>query len=91
MICKCYRAEKNFLGKVGICLGTKEREACSCQGDKMKCDFYPKTDVCQITTSMAHYTLDLGSGTIRVKPMITNADRIRAMADDELAKLLWDI
>jgi hypothetical protein len=41
MICKCYRAEKNFLGKVGVCWGTAERDACSCGGDKSKCDFYP--------------------------------------------------
>lgn len=41
MICECYRAEKNFLGKVGVCWGTAERDACSCGGDKSKCDFYP--------------------------------------------------
>jgi hypothetical protein len=41
MICECYRAEKNFLGKVGVCWGTRERDACSCGGDKSKCDFYP--------------------------------------------------
>lgn len=41
MICKCYRAENNFWGKVGSCWGTQERDACSCGGDKSKCDFYP--------------------------------------------------
>lgn len=41
MICECYRSEKNFLGKVGVCWGTAERDACSCGGDKSKCDFYP--------------------------------------------------
>lgn len=41
MICKCYHDEKNFLGKVGVCWGTAERDACSCGGDKSKCDFYP--------------------------------------------------
>ncbi len=41
MICECYRAEKNFLGKVGLCVGTQERDACSCGGDKSNCDFYP--------------------------------------------------
>ena len=41
MICECYRDEKNFLGKVGVCWGTAERDACSCGGDKSKCDFYP--------------------------------------------------
>ena len=28
-------------GFVGICLGTKDREECSCGGDREKCNFYP--------------------------------------------------
>lgn len=40
MACKCYHAERNFVGKIGVCWGTKEREACSCGGDESKCDFY---------------------------------------------------
>lgn len=40
MSCKCYHADKNFLGEIGVCCGTKEREACSCNGDEAKCDFY---------------------------------------------------
>ena len=42
MKCDCYHAEKNWLGKIGICWGTKEMEPCSCQGDESKCDFYPE-------------------------------------------------
>lgn len=55
----------------------------------------PKTDIVHISAAMAHYTLDLSSGTIRGKPIITNADRIRAMTDEELDKFLgevqWDV
>ena len=40
MICKCYHADKNFLGNIGVCWGTKECEPCSCNGDEEKCDFY---------------------------------------------------
>ena len=40
IVCKSYHAEKNFLGKVGVCYGTKEKEPCSCKGDKNKCDYY---------------------------------------------------
>lgn len=40
MTCKCYHADKNFLGEIGACWGTKEREPCSCRGDEAKCDFY---------------------------------------------------
>lgn len=40
MACKCYHAERNFLGKIGVCWGTKECEACACGGDESKCDFY---------------------------------------------------
>lgn len=28
--------------EVGECLGTRERDRCSCDGDKTKCDFYPE-------------------------------------------------
>ena len=38
--CKCYHADKNFLGEIGVCWGTKECEPCSCGGDEAKCDFY---------------------------------------------------
>ena len=27
---------------IGICNGTKEREECSCKGNREKCDFYPE-------------------------------------------------
>lgn len=67
MICKCYRAEKNFLGKVGVCWGTAERDACSCGGDKSKCDFYPSVRE-------------------ENRKPVTNADRLRQMSDEELAK-----
>jgi hypothetical protein len=39
-ICSCYHAERNFLGEIGVCWGTKECEACLCGGDESKCDFY---------------------------------------------------
>lgn len=40
-ICTCYPADKNFLGEIGVCWGTKEMEACSCRGNEADCDFYP--------------------------------------------------
>ena len=52
--CDCYRKETKRIygyhpitGKpighdidIGVCLGTKEMEECSCCGDETKCDFY---------------------------------------------------
>lgn len=38
--CPSYSNEKNWLGLHGVCNGTKEREPCSCDGDKERCDFY---------------------------------------------------
>ena len=70
MACKCYHAEKNFLGKIGVCWGTKECEACSCGGDEAKCDFYD-------------YVRERAKS-LSQKP--TNADRIRAMTNEELAE-----
>lgn len=66
MACKCYHAERNFLGKIGVCWGTKECEACSCGGDESKCDFYEDKRK-------------------KATPKTTNADRIRAMSDEDLA------
>ena len=34
--CQCYRTEYGN----NVCYGTKEKEVCSCGGDKRKCDFY---------------------------------------------------
>ena len=36
--CDCYVFENN----AGRCNGTKERDICSCHGDKTLCDFYPE-------------------------------------------------
>lgn len=39
--CKCYSLEYNAReGYISRCDGTKERDVCSCRGDKSKCDFY---------------------------------------------------
>lgn len=32
----------SYCQQVQICNGTKEREECSCNGDKSKCNFYPE-------------------------------------------------
>ena len=32
----------NYTVPIQICNGTKEREGCSCNGDKSKCNFYPE-------------------------------------------------
>ena len=34
--CQCYRTEYGN----NVCYGTKEKEICSCGGDRHKCDFY---------------------------------------------------
>ena len=54
-ICSCYHEEERAVctlsphgtwsqsqQTVGVCWGTKEREECSCGGDKTKCNFYPE-------------------------------------------------
>lgn len=75
MACKCYHAERNFIGKIGVCWGTKECEACSCGGDEAKCDFYD-------------YVRERAK-ILSQKP--TNADRLRAMTDEELAEWINDV
>ena len=42
--CSCFVREFDYLHNGGFitrCNGTKERETCSCDGDRSKCDFYP--------------------------------------------------
>lgn len=49
--CSCYGLTRKLKGwldaetpiygeQYGVCNGTKERERCSCNGNKLKCDFY---------------------------------------------------
>lgn len=49
--CECYEEYKSpdysFMSRSGVkivavCNGTKERDACSCKGNREKCDFYPE-------------------------------------------------
>lgn len=51
--CKCYYIQRYIKGwrnsstpvyerEVVVCYGTKEKEECTCGGDKTKCDFYPE-------------------------------------------------
>ncbi len=50
--CDCYCTEEQIIGwhtpvdpiirVVSKCNGTRERDACSCGGDRAKCDFYPE-------------------------------------------------
>ena len=51
-MCDCYCEEKYVAGwfrpdtpvlvKKSVCNGTRERDECSCGGDRTKCDFYPE-------------------------------------------------
>lgn len=78
--CDCYHEGYEITGWLGPyeqirklrkrCNGTRERDECSCGGDRTKCDFYPEV------REKANKEL---------KKLTTNADRIRAMTDDELA------
>lgn len=50
--CDCYHKETLVVGyefpnlpvrkAIGVCYGTKEREECTCGGDKHRCNFYPE-------------------------------------------------
>jgi hypothetical protein len=42
--CKCWQKGHWFLKSYDTCLGTREKEPCSCKGDRNKCDFYGKDD-----------------------------------------------
>lgn len=59
--------------EVGVCWGTKERDECVCGGDRTKCDFYP-------------WVREKAKD--EAAEILTNADRIRTMTDEELADFL---
>ena len=50
MKCECYSKQEiidyyslsSDRRLISICNGTKERDVCSCKGDRAKCDFYPE-------------------------------------------------
>lgn len=82
--CKCYEETWEIVGWLGPdefirkhryrCNGTRERDECSCGGDRTKCDFYP--EVREKTKK-------------EVENAKTNSEYIRAMTDDELADFFY--
>lgn len=58
---------------VGVCWGTRECDQCTCGGDETKCDFYPEVRK---------------KAKNKPEKIVTNADRIRAMTDEELADFI---
>lgn len=75
--CRYYEDGRPFGIMVGYnyCTGTKECDACSCGGDRTKCDFYPDVKM---------------KALYKLKGIKTNADRIRHMTNEELAKFIND-
>ena len=83
--CDCYCEEYAITGWLGPykqirelktrCNGTRERDECSCGGDRTKCDFYPEV----------REKVKKG-----LEKIVTNADYIRAMTDDELADFFFE-
>lgn len=44
-ICSCYHPIEHpgsYWNTPGCCWGTKEKEGCYCEGNPLKCDFYPE-------------------------------------------------
>lgn len=85
--CDCYRIESKkrytyhpITGRhiahdvnVGVCIGTKCRDECSCGGDRTKCDFY--LEVREKAQKESN-------------KVITNGDNIRSMNDEQLAEFV---
>lgn len=54
--CECWRETPNRKCVDAECFETRERDACSCGGDQMKCDFYPEIrEKANIKAAIAHY------------------------------------
>ena len=64
--CSCFRHE----GGRSYCVGTKECDTCTCNGDLSRCDFYPEKR--EKTAELKSITSDA----------ILNVDAIRSLAKD---------
>lgn len=97
--CKCYHTQKetrytyhplsgcpipHIIDK-GVCWGTKEADECNCGGDETQCDFYPEVRKKAREKQKNNMT---ENADLKEKEIETNADKIRSMNDEELAKLL---
>lgn len=61
--------------KYGYCMGTKNRDLCTCQGDKSKCDFYPEKRNKKMTTlEMMNLAKETGK-TYKIQDMLYNVSR----------------
>lgn len=121
--CDCYCESYEITGWLGPyeqirklrkrCNGTKERDECSCGGDRIKCNFYPEVremakknigiqdainhfkygishDIFQEpVASYAEMAVVALKKQLSTEKVVTNADRIRAMTDDELADFFY--
>ena len=65
-------------------------EALRMGGEFAKGTNVPNTDVIPITREVPviHGEIDVNNGTVTYHPVRTNADRIRAMSDEDLAKFI---
>lgn len=39
-VCDCWHIEDTWIGKHGVCWGTREKDICDCGGNTKQCDFY---------------------------------------------------
>lgn len=64
--------ESRWSDEFGCCMGTKEMETCSCQGDETRCNFYPEKRIKKMTTlEMMIEAKDSGK-TYRANDMLYN-------------------
>lgn len=42
LMCDAYHDDLTYGGVRGVCWGTKEQEHCTCDGNPLRCDFYPE-------------------------------------------------
>lgn len=71
---KCsYYINHPWSDEYGYCMGTKERDLCSCQGNESKCNYYPEKRNKKMTTfEMMIEAKDSGK-TYRADDMLYNA------------------
>ena len=95
--CNCYVNQKVFrnydplFGRkeevVGVCNGTKERDICSCGGDRTKCDFYPEVREKAFKETKEYKTAQLVQLLMKKIDMIHFKDSCPSRYEDRILEL----
>lgn len=86
--CNCWDYDSIYHGR---CLGTKEQDPCSCNGDKSKCDFYEHVrQEAQNNDSVIQADVSLKNGNVSAVDFLKEKKRMCKSYDDCHDCPIWE-